>query len=141
SFSPDGRALMVGADADLQVYDVATLKEVTPWDGHRGSVERVAFTADGQRVLTGSAQANLHPKEVVTWDVTNWKRMQVTSNRTPRWGNIGVPSPEHTYFVGRDGDDRLRLYDFNTGNAVGRFNVPPPPEPPPGKKASAKQAA
>jgi len=124
TFSPDGKTLLVGTDADLQVYDVATLKEVTPWDGHRGWVDYLAFSADGQRLLSGSAQSNFHPEELLTWDVATWKRWQMTSNRTSLSPNIGVPSPEHTFFVGWDGEDRLRLYDLSSGKQVGRFNVP-----------------
>jgi WD40 repeat protein len=140
SFSRDGKTLLVTAGPDLQIYDVATLKEVTPWDGHRGTVDRVAFSADGQQLFSGTAQFNLHLKEVIAWDMANLKRLKMTSNRTPIWPNIGVPSPEHTYYVGRDGDDRLKLYDFNTGKAVGRFTLPPQPQPT-GKKAPAKSPA
>jgi WD40 repeat protein len=123
AFSPDNKTLLVGADSDLQLYSVATLKEVVPWDGHRDWVDYVAFANDGRRLWTGSAVLNQHPKEVVTWDVANWKRLSMTSNRTPRWQTIGIPSPEHTYYAGR-GDDRFALYDFANGKQIARFQVP-----------------
>jgi WD40 repeat protein len=124
AFAPDGKTLLVGADSDLQLYDVATLKEVLPWPGHRGWVDYVTFSPDGKRLLTGSAQLNLHPKEVVTWDVATWKPLSMTSNRTPKLPNIGIPSPEHTVYVGRNADDRFNLYDLGTGKLLGRLNVP-----------------
>jgi len=39
------------AASDIQLYDVATLKEINPWEGHRGAVEYLAFSADGKRLL------------------------------------------------------------------------------------------
>jgi WD40 repeat protein len=125
TFSPDNTRLLVGADADLQLYDVATLKEVMPFGGHRGWVDYVAFSPDGQRLITGSAQINLHFKEVVTWDVPTWKRFSMTSNRTPLVKNIGFPSPEHTVFTGKNGNARLDFLELATGNLLGHINADP----------------
>jgi WD40 repeat protein len=126
SFSPDGKTLVVGAESDVQLYDVGTLKEVTPWDGHRSWVDHVAFTADGQRLLTGCGQTGFPAGgEVLTWDAVTWKRLQISSTRVLPWPNIGLPSFEHNYFVGKDGDDRYRLYDFADGRLLGRFVAPP----------------
>jgi WD40 repeat protein len=124
TFSPDGKTLLVGAGADLQSYDVATLKEVTPWVGHRGWIDHVAFSSDGQRLFSGSRQFNFNPEEVATWDTATWKQLQWSSQRAPLWPNIGISSPEHTYYLGKDGDDRFPLYDQGSGKLVGRFIVP-----------------
>jgi WD40 repeat protein len=125
AFSPDGKTLFVGAGADLQNYDVATLKEVTPWVGHRGWVDHVVFSSDGQRLFSSSGQGNFRPEEVANWDVASWKQLQLTSQRAPLWPNIGISSPEHTYYVGKDGEDLFCLYDQGSGKPLGRFLVPP----------------
>jgi len=123
-FSPDDKTLLVGADADLQVYEVATLREVQPWEGHRGWIDYMAFSDDGKRLLTGSADINLHSQELAGWEVRSWKRLQLNSLRTPPWPNLGVISPEQSYFVGKDGLDRLSVYDMATGKLVTRFAAP-----------------
>jgi WD40 repeat protein len=129
AFSPDGKKLLVGVSSDLQLYDVATLKEVYPFDGHRDWVDYVAFSADGKRLLTASAQWDLDPREVATWEVGTWKRLSVTSSRESKWPNIGILSPEHTGYTGKTGDDRLNLYDFASGKQVGRLQVPDKKDP------------
>ena len=110
---------MVGADADLQLYDLATLKEVMPWEGHRGWVDFVAFTPDGKSLLTGSAAKNPYSQEFATWDVSTWKRSQLVSSRTPSWPNLGTPNPQQTMYVGKSSSDQLVLFDLRNGKLLG----------------------
>ena len=114
---------MAGVDSDLQLYDAATLKEVFPWEGHRGAVDYLAFSRDGHQLLSASAMTNFRPSEVVTWDAAAWKSLVVKSTRTPSWPNTGVPSPEYTVFTGKDGEDRLHIYDESSGKLLGRLNA------------------
>jgi WD40 repeat protein len=123
AFSPDGTRLVVDSSTDLQVVDVATLKEVHSFDGHRGWVDDVAFSNDGKHLLTGGAQSDLHPREVLTWDTTTWKRLKISSDQVAPWPNIGIASPEHGVYLGKDGDDRLNFYDYATGKPLGRLQV------------------
>jgi WD40 repeat protein len=122
-FSPDGKTLLVGADADLQLYDVATLQEIRPAAGHRGWIDYLAFAADGKRLLTGCADMNLYSQELASWDVTNWQRLQLTSLRAPPWPNLGIASPDQSVYVGKNGDDRLMLFDLKTGKRLARLSV------------------
>jgi WD40 repeat protein len=125
AFSADGTRLAVGANSDVQLVDVATLREVLPCDGHRSWVEYVAFSADGKRLLTGSAQDDLQPREVLTWDTATWKRLGIPPSDLKAAGaNVGVVSPDHTLYLGKDGDDRLNLYDYATGKPLGRLEAP-----------------
>ena len=124
AFSPDNKTLAAGLDSDLQLYDVAGLKEVFPWDGHRGFVDYLAFAPDGKRLVTGSATTNGHPSEVLNWDMATWKATSITSIRAPKWPNIGRLSPDHSFFNGKDGEDRVCIYDHATGTKVVRLDVP-----------------
>ena len=123
-FSADGKKLLVGVDADLQIYDVATLQEIHPADGHRGWIDYVAFAADGKRLLTGCADMNLRSQELAAWDTATWKRLQLTSERMPPWPNFGIASPDQAVYVGNAGSDRSGLFDLKTGKLLSRINVP-----------------
>jgi WD40 repeat protein len=122
--SPDGTRLVAASGGDLQFIDVATLKEVHSFVGHRGWVESVAFSADGKRLLTGGVRSDLHLREVLTWDTATWKRLKITSDQVASWRNIGICSPEHAVYLGKEGDDRLNLYDYATGKPLGRLQAP-----------------
>jgi WD40 repeat protein len=124
AFSPDGKRLLVALGWDLQLYDVATLKEAFAWEGHRGSVEQVAFASDWERMLTCSAQYKMNPREMATWIVGTSRCLEVSSLQTPRWPNVGVASPDHKLYVGAQGDDLYKLYDMSNGQALGQFPRP-----------------
>jgi WD40 repeat protein len=109
-FSPNGKTLLVGTGVDLQLYDVGTLQEVVAWEGHRSAVERIAFSADGRRLVTGSVHLNyMNPQEVATWDSQSWKRLHLASASNPQWPKIGIASFDRTVYVGKNGEDQANL--------------------------------
>jgi WD40 repeat protein len=56
AFSPDGHLLaFAGQSSALTVADLAADKEVAHFEGHQASIGAVAFSADGNTVVTGSA--------------------------------------------------------------------------------------
>ncbi len=147
-FSPDDKSLLLGVDSDLQIYDVETLQEKNPQEGHRGWVDQLAFTPDGKRLLTGSAGrgqsegeyfgpngqiyfivtsgtrgATSSPEEAA-WDVATWKRVQLTSVRTPPWPNFGSTSLTQAIYVGKNGNDRFGLFDMKSGKQIARMLMP-----------------
>src|SRR5205814_926994 len=123
-FSADTKRLLVGADADLQVYDVATLREIGGSEGHRGWIDYLAFALDGKRLLSGCADMNLRSQEIASWDMATWKRLQVTSERAPPWPNYGIGSPDQSVYIGKAGDERTGLYDLKSGKLLTRLSVP-----------------
>jgi WD40 repeat protein len=123
-FSPDDKTLLAGVDADLQQYDMASLKELHASEGHRGWIDFVSFTPDGQRLLTGSADINMHPQELVAWDTTTWKSLQMTSLRHPVWPKMGIVSSDQAVFVGKSGADRFGLFDSKSGALISRMLSP-----------------
>ena len=90
AFSPDNRTLAAGVMSDLQLFDVTTLKDVFPWDGHRGEVDHLAFTPDGKRLRTGNIEVTRQPNDVMNWDVASWKAISLASSLAPKWPNIGA---------------------------------------------------
>jgi WD40 repeat protein/serine/threonine protein kinase len=69
AFSPDGRRvaacggalglLTLAFGGQVKVWDAETSQEVVKIDGHKGFVRTVAFSPDGQRLATGSAESSL----------------------------------------------------------------------------------
>jgi len=55
AFSPDSRrALSAGLDGPVQLWDLASGKEVCRMEGHTMRVNSVAFSPDGHRAVSGS---------------------------------------------------------------------------------------
>jgi WD40 repeat protein len=63
--SADGKLLVIGS----QLYDVTAGRVVGELPGHRGPVTAVAFSSDGQRLTTGSADTT-----ALVWDVDSLRR-------------------------------------------------------------------
>jgi WD40 repeat protein len=138
-FSPDDQRLLVGVDADIQIYDVHSLTEVRQWEGHRGWIDQLAFTPDGNRLLTATSgpamirafavNGNVQYFDVggrggveqAVWDVATWKQTRLTSTRTPPWPNLGSASLDQSVYVGKTGDDRFAFYDMKTGRLQARM--------------------
>jgi WD40 repeat protein len=65
-FSPDGTRLAVtGAGGSVQVFDVATSKEVIPLRDNKIAVEVVAFSPDGRRLVAGGGTS------ARVWDIAS----------------------------------------------------------------------
>lgn len=55
AFHPAGDRLVVGLERTIAVWDPADYRPPTVWPAHAGAVLGVAFTSDGQPLLTGGA--------------------------------------------------------------------------------------
>jgi WD40 repeat protein len=118
---------LLNVGGDLELYDVATLREKLPLDGHRSVVNFVAFTGDGKRLLTSSTAdpEEVEPQELAAWDTTSWTHLQRTNLHTARWPNLGRVSPDQSVYLGKGGDDRFAIYDLAGGKLLARFEAVP----------------
>jgi len=66
AFSPDGKTLAAGAHGDhaVELREAATGRLLRRFIGHEGEVTSLAFTADGRRLISGSADGT-----GLVWDV------------------------------------------------------------------------
>jgi WD40 repeat protein/serine/threonine protein kinase/tetratricopeptide (TPR) repeat protein len=78
TFSPDGKFLVAGyglrgshfspAIFDMKVWEVATLRELTPLRGHSNACVSICFSPDGKRMASGS-----HDGTARIWDTATWQ--------------------------------------------------------------------
>jgi WD40 repeat protein len=68
AFSADGRLLATGpgADAPIQLWDLATGEEVGHWQGHTAAVSALDFAPDSSRLATAHWDGT-----VLVWDITS----------------------------------------------------------------------
>ena len=118
AYSPDGKLLATGSNAELLLWDAGTLKLVksiaTP-------AHWLAFTPDGKSILTAAHQNRPLQDDVVTrWDLTTYEGKPLP----PLTDRTGWP----LYHLSRDGkklyslvcdgsgmEQRIRVYDAATG--------------------------
>ena len=70
AFSPDGRFVALAVQKDISIVDISTGVAALKLEGHAAPVRALAFSADGQRLLSGSADAT-----ALVWDVSELAKM------------------------------------------------------------------
>ena len=71
AISPDGRYVLTVSGIHVRLWDSATGKEIRRFEGHTRRVHTVAFSSDGNRVLSGSSD-----KTARLWEVATGKELQ-----------------------------------------------------------------
>jgi WD40 repeat protein len=69
-FTPDGRQLLVSADAIILVLDSTDARELRRVTAHAKEITALAFSPDGKRLLTTA-----NDRTVRLWDWTNWHEL------------------------------------------------------------------
>jgi WD40 repeat protein len=69
SFSHDGRLLASSDGHIVHVWEVATGKEIRTYEGHRGDIESLAFSANGRRLASASSDST-----VLIWNLVSMLR-------------------------------------------------------------------
>ena len=123
---PDGKSIIANNGA-LQRWDLATGKSLWPdtFDrGHAGEVLTLAFSADGKRLVSGSADGTVR-----LWDTATGRPLRVWRGHASRrpiafhnWIEFGVQSVDITrdghWVVSAGSDDRLKSWDANSEKEV-----------------------
>jgi WD40 repeat protein len=104
ALSPDGTRLLAVADRKMELWDVATGKELVGAAGHGGPVNHLQFAADGKQLLSVDHPAWSEPRELLRWDVRTWTpRQRLGANELSRTVEVVCVSPDHGVEVVRKG--------------------------------------
>ncbi len=111
-WSPDGKRLAVGGHqsrfltGDVRILDVDSGREVfAPLVGHNFGVFAVAFSHDGERLATGSAD-----KTVKIWDLTTGQEILTLKGHTGMVTSLAF-SPDDRRLISAAADSTVRIWD------------------------------
>jgi WD40 repeat protein/tRNA A-37 threonylcarbamoyl transferase component Bud32 len=116
AFSPNGARVVTGRDDTVMVWDARTGAELLTLKGHTGWVTAAAFSPDGMRLVTGSAD---HTAKV--WDartgaeVLTFKAHGSVANFLPADVVGAAFNPDRTRAVTGGPDGTARVWDAKTG--------------------------
>ncbi len=111
---PDGAHLLrsFGNNDELQVIKLSDGSVVATLKGHRSTVSRVTFTADGRTCISAS-----HDRTICLWDTTTWTlKQQLTGHESPI-SELAI-SPRGDLAVTADESGILRLWDVQSGREL-----------------------
>ena len=73
--------------------------------GHTSTVDSVAFSPDGQRIVSGS-----YDKTLKIWDANNGKELQTLTGHT-KWVSSVAFSPDGQRIVSGSEDKKVKIWD------------------------------
>jgi WD40 repeat protein len=118
ALSPNGKILATGSgvyidDNDTRLWDVKTRKVVAKWKGHTGVVEALCWSADGERVASGSWDGTAR-----VWDVKRGKNiLKIKTGHD--WVNAVTYSPDSSKFATGGGEENaVKIWNATTGELL-----------------------
>ena len=117
SFSADGKAILTAGDEEVRVWDVATLKPLTPPLRHGRKVVAAALSPDRKRVATaGGVEAKL-------WDGATGKLLASLPHEELAVWSVAF-SPDGSRLVTGGGDGAARVWDAGSGKPLAVLKHP-----------------
>jgi WD40 repeat protein len=115
AFSPKGKHIVSGGGGDFaRVFEIATGKELVTFKGHSGYVTSMAYSPDGQRIVSASRNSRI-PGEVKVWEAATGREIFALK---------GHATDVYSVAFSRDGKriatggTEIRLWDGEKGQEV-----------------------
>jgi WD40 repeat protein len=118
--SPDGRLIVSGGNdgagnAKLEVRSATTGENLQALIGHKEYVKSVAYSPDGQCVVSGSGD-----KTVRIWSAATGEPMHVLVGHSKTVASVAY-SPDGQYIASGSHDETVRMWDAATGKSLNVF--------------------
>jgi WD40 repeat protein len=111
ALSQDGKRLATVSETKAILWDTATGKQLQSFQGHSAKHGSVALSADGKKVVTGSAD-----KTAILWEADTGKKLQTFDTS---WPVMSVAlSADGKHLVTGSRDQPTFLWDTNTGKKL-----------------------
>jgi WD40 repeat protein len=116
AFSPSGHyALSGGKDNTIELWDVATGREIRTFRGHSDVVSSAKFTPDGRYIVSSSWDGSIR-----LWDVATGLEIRSFEGHQSRVNDVAV-SPNGKYALSGSGDRSLILWKLPSGRLAKRL--------------------
>lgn len=115
-FNADDSQLLVGSDS-ARLIDIETGETVQRFDGHINRVNTVAFTPDGEGILTGSADSTIR-----LWDIASARTILIFEGHTGQVRTV-MFHPDGKHMLSSSGDQTVRLWNPETGQEIRRYSA------------------
>ncbi|KAG2740747.1 WD40 repeat-like protein [Suillus brevipes Sb2] len=126
ALSPNGKMIATGSGVydDKRLWDVETRKVIAKWEGHTGAAFALCWSADGERVASGSSDGTAR-----VWDVDSGKNILrlwdvETRKVIAKWeGHTGAVcalcwSADGERVASGSWDGTARVWDVNSGKNI-----------------------
>jgi WD40 repeat protein len=110
TFSPDGRHFIFSSFNALGLWEVATRRQLSRFEGHNASVSVAAFSPDGQYIVSGSYDHSLR-----LWDVASGQSRRFEGHAGPI-ASVAFSS-DALQIVSGSQDGTIRLWDVASGQS------------------------
>ena len=109
--SPDGRSLASGSrDGAVRVWDAASGKQALALEGHRLSVNSVAWSPDGRSLASASSDGTVR-----VWDAASGNQSLALEGHGRNVNSVAW-SPDGRSLASASGDGTVRVWDAASGN-------------------------
>ena len=129
AFSPDGQTLLAGSinSSTIFVLDANTGEQIGRLRGHSGPLHQIAYTPDGERVVSASGLAIREsgtPNEVIVWDVASGDPLLVFDDHQ-NWVRGVAVSPDGHRALTSSGDGTVRVWPISIDGILGLDRTQP----------------
>jgi WD40 repeat protein len=124
AFSPDGARAVVASNSNnytvntVQLWDAVTGNEVARLEGHKDRINSVAFSSDGMRVVTASAD-----KTARVWDAVKGKEIARLEGHSAKISRAALSPDGARVVTAEDGiwANSVRVWNAVTGEELARL--------------------
>jgi WD40 repeat protein len=110
-FSPDGSRIATSGAYGAAIWDAASGDQLLRLEGHEDWVNKVRFSPDGDRLVTGSDDGSFR-----LWDASTGEQLLVLEDHDGfDWGAAFSPDGR---LLATAGDGRVKLWDAITGRQI-----------------------